>query len=185
MNNRHHFVIKQGSNNFDLSTALSLKESSKIEISNLFVTWRFENVTRDETVVKTKDDGTQTNIIFQPGYWSFSLIQSRLAEEDITLTRLEHNNSCRIFWQDESLQLGLVDELLGFGVNKTIAKNTFTDSKTVNINLGVRSVNIGCSLVNSTRNWDRYQEGSEVVATIPLPTDMALNGSIQNFLTQK
>ena len=46
-------------------------------------------------------------------------------------------------------------------------------------------MDIACSLVNSMRNWDRYQEGSETIATIPLPTDMPLNGSIENFSVQK
>ena len=59
------------------------------------------------------------------------------------------------------------------------------DSNTVNINLGVRSVNIGCSLVNSTRNWNRYQKGSEVIATLPVSTEMSLNGSIENFSNQE
>ena len=120
----------------------------------------------------------------QPGYWSFSAIQKRLAEEDVTLTKNVHDNSCRIFCQDESLSLGLVGELLGFGPTKTVAKNMFVDSNTVNINLGVRSVSITCSLVNSTRNFDRYQKGSEVVATIPIPTNLPLNGSIEHFSVQ-
>ena len=183
--NKFHFVVKQGENSFDFPTNLSLRESSRIKISNLFVTWRFQNVTRDEQVTKTKDDGTQTNITFQPGYWSFSKLQERLADEDVILTRLAHNNSCRIFCQDESLELGLVGELLGFGPNKTIPKNTFTDSNTVNINLGVRSISIDCSLINSTRNWNRYQKGSEVIATLPVSTEMPLNGSIENFSNQE
>ena len=149
------------------------------------MTWRFQNVTRDEYVVKTKDDGTQTIVLFQPGYWSFSKIQERLADEDVTLTRLTHNNSCRIFCQEESLDLGLIGELLGCGPNKKVTKNTFVDSSTVNINLGVRSVNISCSLVNSTRNWNRYQKGSEVIATFPISTQVPLNGSIENFSTQE
>ena len=185
MSNKYHFVVKQGENNFNLPTNLSLTESSKIKISNLFVTWRFQNGTRDEQVVKTKDDGTQTNILFQPGYWSFSKIQERLAGEDVTLTRLTYSNSCRIFCQDKSLSLGLIGELLGFGPSKKVAKNTFVDSSTVNINFGVRSVDIGCSLVNSTRNWNRYQKGSEVIATIPVSTEVSLNGSIENFSTKE
>ena len=172
--NKYHFVVKQGESNFDLPTNLSLTESWRIKISNLFVTWRFQNVTRDEQVTKTKDNGAQTNITFQPGYSSFSKIQERLADEDVILTRLTHNNS----W-------GLIGELLGFGPNKTVPKNTFTDSNTVNINLGLRSVSIGCSLVNYTRNWNRYQKGWEVVATLLVSTEMPLNGSIENFSNQE
>ena len=183
--NKYHFVVKQGESNFDLPTNLSLTESSRIKISILFVTWRFQNVTRDEQVTKTKDGGTQTNITFQPGYWSFSKIQERLSDEDVILTRLAHNNSCHIFCQDESLELGLIGELLGFGPSKTVPKNTFTDSNTVNIDLGLRSVSIGCSLVNFTRNWNRYQKGSEVIATIPVSTEIPLNGSVENFSNQE
>ena len=87
---------------------------------------------------------------FSPGYWTFKLIASRLADESITLTSNPHNNTCRIFCQEESVQIGLVGELLGFGPNKTVAKNTFVNSKRVDINLGVRGVSISCSLVNST-----------------------------------
>ena len=169
---------------FDLPSDLSLKESSKITLSNLFVTWRFQNVTREEQGTKTKDDGTQTNILFPPGYYTFGEIAKRLANEDITLTSNSYNNTCRIFCQDESLGLGLIGELLGFGPNKTMPKNTFLDSKTVGVNLGVRSISIACSLVNSTRNWDKYQKGSEVVATIPVTTDVPLNGSIEKFANQ-
>ena len=126
-----------------------------------------------------------TNIIFQPGYWNFSAIQERLADEGVTLTELVHDNSCRIFCKDESLNLGLIGELLGFGPNKSIAKNTFVDSNTVDVNLGVRTVNIACSLVNSSRKLNRYQQGTQVIATIPLPMNMTPNGSIQNFGVQK
>ena len=128
--NDYHFVVKQGENSFDLPHYLSLRESTRVRINNLIVTWRFKNVTRDEFVTKTTDDGTTTNITFQPGWWSFSAIQERLADEDITLTRLAHNNSCRIFCQDSALDLGLIGELLGFGPGKKVAKNTFVDSNT-------------------------------------------------------
>ena len=100
------------------------------------------------------------------------------------LTSRPFNNSCRIFCQEERLELGLVGELLGFGPNKSITKNTFVDSNTVDVNLGVRSINIACSLVNSSRNWNRYQKGSQVIATLPVSTEVPLNGSIEKFATQ-
>ena len=182
--NEYHFVVKQGENNFVLPYYLSLKESSKVKISNLIVTWRFQNLTRDETVTVTADDGTISNVLFQPGWWSFSAIRERLAEEDVTLTKIVHNNSCRIFSQDKALDLGLIGELLGFGPGKKIAKNTFVDSRTVNINLGVRTVSIGCSLVNSTKRFDRAQKSTQVVATIPLPTNMSPNFGVQKWSAQ-
>ena len=181
----YHFLIKQGESSHNLPDYISVGENKRVEVSNLIVTWRFQNVTRNEAVVKTKADGGITNVTFQPGYWNFSTIQKRLADEDITLTKLKHNNSCRIYCEDEDLNLGFVGELLGFGPNKIITKATFVDSNTVDINLGVRTINIACSLVNSSRKVDRNQQGMQRMLTIPPPLDRQPDGSIQSFGEQR
>ena len=68
--------------------------------------------------------------------------------------------------------------------NKVIPAGPKVDSNTVDVNLGLRYVTIGCDLVDGTRNLDGAQKQSDIVATIPVTTESTLNGSIVNLGAQ-
>ena len=139
-----------------------------------------------ETILTLTKYGTQTNVLFGQGYWSFTLIQERLGEEGITLTANRHNNTCRIHApKDADVNLGEIGPLLGFSADKSISAGSFSDSGVVNINLGLRYITIACSLVDSTRNKDRYGNNSDVIANIPVTTEESLNRTITNLGSQK
>ena len=127
----------------------------------------------------------QSNVLFQRGYWSFESLVERFGEEGVTLKANKHNGTCQVYSENAQVNLGYIGTLLGFEKSKVVPARTRADSSTANINLGLRYVTIGCDLVDRTRNLDRAQQPSNVIATLPVTTESSLNGSVTNFGVQK
>ena len=82
---------------------------------------------------------------------SFGMISERLKSDDISLTKNQHNNTCRIHSDKYEIHLGNFGLLLGFKKDTVITRGTKTDSGEVDVNSGFRLVTIGCDIVNPTK----------------------------------
>ena len=51
----------------------------------------------------------------------------------------------------------------------------------VDINQGLRYVNIRCDIVNSHKNYDHDGNRSNVAATVPITSEQLLNGSVTTY----
>ena len=58
---------------------------------------------------------------------------------------------------------------------------TMTSPNTVDINRGLRSLDIKCNIVDKSNNIDNKGEYSDVIASIPIPTDKTLKGSLSHY----
>ena len=108
-----------------------------------------------------------------------------MKNEGIVLKANKHNNTCRIHPKDAQVNLENVVFPFGFEKNKIIPAGAYVDCGTVDVNLGLRYVTVGCDLVDGTRNLDRYQRPSDVIAVIPVTTEDSLNGWVTNLGAQK
>ena len=68
--------------------------------------------------------------------------------------------------------------LVGFEKDTTIPQDTWKDSGTVNINMGLKYITIGCDCVNTLKNFDTNGERSKTIATFPITAEQSLNGSV-------
>ena len=61
------------------------------------------------------------------------------------------------------------------------AGTTLTSPNMVNINRGLKSLDIKCNIVDKSRNIDHKGEYSDVIASLPIPTDKTLKGSLSHY----
>ena len=61
------------------------------------------------------------------------------------------------------------------------AGTTTTSPNMVDINRGLRSLDISCNIVDTTKNIDHKGEYSNVMASVPIPTDKTLKGSLSHY----
>ena len=51
----------------------------------------------------------------------------------------------------------------------------------VDINQGFRHVNVSCNVVDKSKNIDQNGKYSDVIASIPIPTDKSLKGTLSHY----
>ena len=164
-----------------LESCLVKPEISLMTLKNVTVYWKFKNIT-SETEVKFGATGNAKKITFEEGYWPFEMIKERLGSDNVAVEALRHNNKYRIKPNGGSLNLGKLGPLLGFPENQVILDGVWKVSpKVVDVNLGLRYINIDCDVINTTENSDTKGMRSYSLATIPVTTEQSLNGSVSLF----
>ena len=68
--------------------------------------------------------------------------------------------------------------LLGFAKNTIVQAGVWKDSGTVNINMGLKYVTIGCNCVNALKNLNTNGVRSNTIATFPITTEQLLNETV-------
>ena len=155
-----------------LDRFITTRYESKMHVKNIGIFWKFKNVLKN-----ANDRITGVPITFGEGYWSFNMISERLGESNIQLERNRYDNTCKI---RSTKQLNLLNfgPLLGFPVNAVIQANTWMNSpSSVDVNLGLRYVTVGCDCVDTDRNFDSKGR-SKIIATIPATSEQSLNSSV-------
>ena len=175
--------LENGQNNVYLKNGyIETRKDEKITLRNVAIYWKLNNVHKyNYEITMVSASGARTVIQFGVGYWSFNMIMEQLAEESISLKKNKHNNTCRIHCETHSLELGNFGLLLGFEKDTVIQRGNWTDSNTVNINMGLKYITIGCSCVDSLKNFDTNGERSKTIATFPITTEQPLNEYISFY----
>ena len=98
----------------------------------------------------------------------------------ITLEASRVNRRCTILCSDTSLYLGKIGKL-GFPSNTTISEDRTESRYMVEINRGLRYVEVSCDIVDSSSVIDPQVKRSRVIATLPITTDASLKGSVVHY----
>ena len=65
----------------------------------------------------------------------------------------------------DTLELGEFGVLLGLAKNTVAQRDVWKDSRTVNINMGLKFITIGCGCINTLKNFDI--NGKEATSSQP------------------
>ena len=99
--------LKQGENKYYLKDRyITTTENLKIVVKNVTIYCHFKNIDVATKITLTKSNGTTSNI-FEPGYWTFNLIRNHLAKNDIKLEKIEATRECKIYSENDTVNLGL------------------------------------------------------------------------------
>ena len=72
--------------------------------------------------------------------------------------------------------------LLRFARNTVIQAGVWKDSGTVNINMGLKYITIGCDCVNTLKNFNTNGERSDIIfSTFPITTEQSLNETVSFY----
>ena len=152
---------------------------SIMTLKNAAVYWNYKNVITDKNDHIMR--GT-TKIPFEEGYWTFDVIEEKLGEQSIKLEANEDNNTCKIYSESQNLKLKKFGKLLGFPENEVVGSRTWkTSPSVVDVNKGLRYVNINCNIVNTVGNIGTDGHWTCALATLPIPSDQLLNSTVTQF----
>ena len=82
---------------------------------------------------------------------------------------------------DKLTNLKAIGNLLGFSGSTELKVGTNSSPNMVDINQGFRHVHISCNVVDKSKNIDQNGKYSDVLASIPIPTDKSLKGTLSHY----
>ena len=147
-------------------------------LNNATLYWRFKNVTRN--VNDTITYGGET-ITFGEGYWTFDMIQDKLAERKILLKFNPYDNTCKVY-VDKASNFKSFGKLLGFLESQAFLPKAWkTSLNEVDINHGLRFITLNCSAVDESKNFGRDGRRSRTKFTFPILPNQNLSSAISHF----
>ena len=152
---------------------------SVMTLKNASIYWNYKNVIagKNDHVMR----GT-TKITFEEGYWTFDMIEEKLEEHSVKLVANRYNNTCKIYSESQNLNLKKFGKLLGFPENEDLNGGTWkTLPSVVEVNKGLRYVNINCNIVNTEGNIDTDGHWSCALAALSTPSDQLLNSRLPHL----
>ena len=170
-------MVTSGKKELFLKTPLVITEPSEIVLKSATVYWNYDNITDTKDFVTV--DGTRLE--FEHGYWSFDDIKLELEKKGVSVVKQRITGKC-VVSVDDLTYFKTVGVLLGLeNFSNMTAGTTMTSPNMVDINRGLRSLDIKCNIVDKSNNIDDKGEYSDVIASIPIPTDKTLKGSLSHY----
>ncbi len=147
-------------------------------LNNATLYWRFKNVVKNLNDIITYGGETVT---FEEGYWTFDMIQDRLAKKKIMLKFNPYDKTCKIY-VEKATNLKKFGKLLGFSENQTLSPKAWkTSLSEVDINYGLRFVTLDCSAVDDSKNFGRDGKRSRTMFTFPILPNQNLSSAVSHF----
>ena len=171
--------IENNKKELRFDTCIIKPAGSIMTLKNASVYWNYKHVItgKNDHVMR----GT-TKITFEEGYWTSDMIEEKLGKQSIKLEANEHNNTCKIYSETQNLNLKKFGELLGFPENEIVNGGTWkTSPSVVEVNKGLRYVNVNCNIVNTSGNIDTDGHRSYALSTLPIPSDQILISTVTKF----
>ena len=172
-------MVTSGKKELFLKTPLVITEPSEIVLKSATVYWNYDNITdkEDEDFITVDKERLE----FEHGYWSFDDIKLELEKKGVNVVRQRVTGKC-IVSVDDITYFKAVGVLLGLeNFSNMDAGTTMTSPNMVDINRGLRSLDISCNIVDKSNNIDNDGQYSDVIASVPIPTDKTLKGSLSHY----
>ena len=171
-------MVTGGKKELFLKTSLVISEPSEIILKSATVFWDYNNVDNDlEDFIAV--GGTRVEL--EHGYWTFDDLETKLKEEGITIVKERVTGKCVVSVND-STYFKTLGVLLGLNdFTNMDAGSTLTSHNKVDINRGFKSLDIKCNIVDKSKNIDSSGGYSDVIASLPIPTDRTLKGSLSHY----
>ena len=171
-------MVTSGKKELYLKTPLVITTPSEIVLKSATVFWDYNNIDNDLEDFITVDG---SRVEFEHGYWTFDDLETKLKKEGVTLVKERVTGKCTLSVNDITYfkTLGV---LLGLNDYTNMdAGSTMTSHSKVDINRGFKSLDIKCNIVDKSKNIDSSGGYSDVIASLPIPTDRTLKGSLSHY----
>ena len=171
-------MVTSGKKELHLKTPLVITTPSEIILKSATVFWDYNNIDNDLEDFITVGG---TRVEFEHGYWTFDDLEVKLKKEGVTLVKERVTGKCSLsvnditYFKTLGVLLGLNDY-----TNMDAGANMMSHGK-VDINRGLKSLDIKCNIVDKSKNIDSSGGYSDVIASLPIPTDRTLKGSLSHY----
>ena len=171
-------MVTSGKKELFLKTPLVITEPSEITLKSATVYWNYNNIDNDLENFITVDGN---RVEFKHGYWNFEDLKTELKKEGVTIVRECVTGKC-VVSVDDGTYFKTLGVLLGLdNYTNMTAGSTITSHNMVDVNRGLRSLDISCNIVDKSKNIDNKGLYSDVIASLPIPTDKTLKGTLTHY----
>ena len=171
--------IENNKKDLYLDVSVNKLVKSEMMLNNAAIYWKYKNIIKNDNDYVTFG---AKKISFEEGYWTFNMMKEKLEKENVKLEANIFNDTCKIQSNGANLNLKNFGPLLGFPVNKVLSSGSWaTSPKVVDVNRGLRFVNINCSIVDAMSNFNTDGKRSHTIVSLPIPTDQSLNSTVSFF----
>ena len=171
-------MVTSGKKELFLKTPLVITTPSEIVLKSATVFWDYNNIDNDLEDFITVDG---SRVEFKHGYWNFDDLETELKKEGVTIVKERVTGKC-VLSVNDSTYFKTLGVLLGLNnFTNMDAGSTITSHSKVDINRGFKSLDIKCNIVDKSKNIDSSGGYSDVIASLPIPTDRTLKGSLSHY----
>ena len=178
-------LTKDGEGTLYLRDSLVITEPSEIILSSATMYWNYNNINTSNNSITVNG----TKVTFEHGYWNFDNLKQKLSVSDVNIVEKTITGKCKITATNTTNfeNLGL---LLGLQKNTELSPSVTQNSPSpavmvspnmVDINHGLRRVNIQCDIIDKFNNININGQPSNILTSIPIPTDKTLKGSLSYY----
>ena len=183
-------LTKDGEGTLYLRDSLVITEPNEIILNSTTMYWNYNNINVNNDFITV--NGVKTTL--EHGYWNFNNLKQKLSDSGVDIVEKTPTGKCKITTGATTNfeNLGL---LLGLQKNTELTPTTTTLSRSsstlgspspaviispnmVDINYGLRRVDIQCDIIDKFNNININGQPSDILTSIPIPTDKTLKGSL-------
>ena len=178
-------LTKDGEGTLYLRDSLVITEPSEIILDSATMYWNYNNINPKNNSITVNG----TKVTFEHGYWNFNNLKQKLSENDISIEEKTITGKCKITatnttnFENLGLLLGLQKntELSPLVTQNSPSPAVMVSPNMVDINHGLRRVDIQCDIIDKFSNINIDGQPSNILTSIPIPTDKTLKGSLSYY----
>ena len=178
-------LTKDGEGTLYLRDSLVITEPSEIILDSATMYWNYNNINTSNNSITANG----AKVTLDHGYWNFKDLKQKLSVSDISIVEKPPTGKCKITATNTTnfKNLGL---LLGLHKNTELTPSVTLGSPSpavivspnmVDINHGLRRVNIQCDIIDKFSNINIDGQPSNILTSIPIPTDKTLKASLSYY----
>ena len=178
-------LTKDGEGTLYLRDSLVITEPSEIILDSATMYWNYNNINVNNDFITVNG----TKVTFEHGYWNFDNLKQKLSVSDVNIVEKTPTGKCKIT-ADNTTNFENLGMLLGLQKNTELTPSVTLNSPSpavivspnmVDINHGLRRVNIQCDIIDKFSNININGQPSDILTNIPIPTDKTLKGSLSYY----
>ena len=179
-------LTKDGEGTLYLRDSLVITEPSELKLKSATMYWNYNNINLENDFITVNGVSGRTKVTLEHGYWNFNDLKQKLSVSGVNIVEKPPMGKCKITadnttnFENLGLLLGLQEktELTPTVTLKSPSPAVIVPPNMVDINRGLKRVDIQCDIIDKFSNININGQPSDIMTSIPIPTDKTLKGSL-------
>ena len=152
-------------------------DSPYILVKKATIFWNYNSISHKVNKEITYNSVKKT---LNKRYWTFSIVKKETESYGTVSLQLNEYDGTYSLTSDNIINFINFGSITGFDQNKTFNANTKRKSGPVNINSGLKFINISCN-ISDTHNKIYMDAKSDSLVSLAITSTQSLKGSVQHY----